>query len=85
MPNQIENQRFTCPECGSDRFGSAQGPGGGIWRGYCHGTVHGKKPGEAELNCKFSWPRSEDAKYFKGTGTFSPASAVGQAPASRKP
>jgi hypothetical protein len=68
--------QFTCPECGSHKFGStcdggAAGPFPSAeeaqayfaryaW-GHCHGQV---RTMHGEKSCHFSWPRSTDAKYF---------------------
>lgn len=48
--------RFTCPECGSDRFGSFEDENSALV-GRCHGD-HGA--------CTFTWARTdeEDAKVF---------------------
>ena len=84
--DQVENKQFTCPKCGSHKFGSSLATGtvqNGTWHGHCHGVVQ-VNPAAAARNCGFIWPRSEDAKYFRGTGTFYPASGAGQAPP-RKP
>jgi hypothetical protein len=55
-PVSIEARReFTCPECGSHSYGSSGciGPIEAMI-GHCHG----------DNGCKFSWPRSDDDKYF---------------------
>ena len=49
-----EHKEFRCPKCGSKYWGTTMFPGD-IERGFCHGS----------LGCHFSWPRSEDHKYFK--------------------
>lgn len=74
--NLIEGQQFTCPSCGEHQWGTATE--GETSTGHCHGYVvatlgvfgDGVQP--PRRNCSFSWPRTEDAKYFKGTGSFSP-------------
>jgi hypothetical protein len=54
-----ESGSFFCPKC--DDFthwgtSSCTGPSES-WTGHCHGT--------REMGCGFSWPRTEDAKYFR--------------------
>lgn len=62
----IEYREFTCPECGSHMFGTSDPGGAGCFGlslgafGYCHG----------ESGCRFTWRRSEDDRYFSGTGRF---------------
>jgi hypothetical protein len=45
--------QFTCPQCGSHCYGSS---GLNCMQGNCHGPN----------GCRFTWPRTEDAKYFSG-------------------
>lgn len=49
------NQRFTCPECGSHKFGSSLGTNDRLTR-FCHGRGH---------TCKFRFSQDDDALYFK--------------------
>lgn len=73
----VEGQEFTCPGCGSHAFGSSSDTG------YCHGSTMAAPIGRHEttvpVHCAFSWARTpeEDAKYFKGDGTFSPKYQTG--------
>jgi hypothetical protein len=79
MTKMIENKEFTCPKCGSHKFGSALVSGtvqNGTWEGCCHGVVQ-RTPGVA-TNCGFTWSRTDDGKYFKGTGHFYPGENIGQ-------
>lgn len=79
--DQIEDEDFTCPECSSHYFGTsseavhkgmtaAESLAGST--GHCHGY---KGPA---LPCTFTWPRSEDARYFTGNGRFRSRTAVAQ-------
>lgn len=73
----IEAKQFTCPQCGSNQFGTyypGHGTQGGI--GTCHGYIGVSGASNEVEPCGFTWPRSEDAKYFKGTGVFHPAEQV---------
>lgn len=65
VPELVEDKEFTCPRCGSHMFGSFDARASGIVR-YCHGN-----------NCQFSFPITDDALYFKGTGHFSPRLVIG--------
>ena len=59
-PGMIDVTEFTCPVCGSHRFGTTiKGPplDARTNVGHCH-----------NIPCKFTWPRSDDAKYFHKTG-----------------
>lgn len=69
----LEEQEFTCPRCGSHLFGTSGD------EGECHGEISVSERGEGTLvaHCRFTWPRSEDSKVFKGTGRFHPKHAVG--------
>lgn len=60
----IEEREFTCPTCGSHMFGSSMQPDGTYDR-MCHGYIGPGNP------CHFTFPQSDDNKYFKGTGSFS--------------
>jgi hypothetical protein len=92
-PDQIEEKIFTCPECGSHCWGTSS-PGlsdmnlaelsqqelvelfDKISVGNCHGHI--PSGDGSSTSCRFTWPRSEDGKYFVGTGRFFPAMAVGE-------
>lgn len=79
MEEQREAQEFTCPYCGSHKFGTHtplnQDPAtSGI--GTCHGYVQSKL---GQIPCSFTWARIDDAQYFKGTGRFVPTLGVAQA------
>lgn len=50
------NVEFTCPKCGSHYWGTTELKSGGT--GNCHGTLN------PITDCDFTWPRSEDNKYF---------------------
>lgn len=49
--------RLICPNCGDTKFGSSQQPNGELVR-HCHGHVNDEQP------CAFTWPQSDDDKYF---------------------
>ena len=49
MTDRIEGTEFRCPLCGSRRWGTDMTQP--EWVGYCS-------------ECPFTWPRTEDAKYF---------------------
>lgn len=72
----IEDVQFTCPQCGSHEFGSSDPGKPDEMRGHCHGTWTDAQG--ADRNCSFSWPRTEDSKYFKGLGTYSQLEFTGQ-------
>ena len=57
-----EITKFTCPNCGGYKYGT-DGSAGPVetWIGHCQSDF---------INCHFSWPRTEDDKYFTGTGHF---------------
>jgi len=64
---QHKERRFECPKCGSYMFGSSQNADGTLTR-HCHGNEH--------CSCGFTFPDSDDDKYFHdiceacgGTGT----------------
>jgi len=66
--NLIDVTEFTCPRCGSHKFGTSlngdpRDPHIGV--GYCHNP------------CGFSWRRSDDAKYFRKTGRQIAAVCIG--------
>jgi hypothetical protein len=65
MSDQIEEQEFTCPECGSHCFGTYSE--GASSEGQCHGRL-----------CRFTWNRLDDARYFRGTGHFHSRTVQGQ-------
>jgi hypothetical protein len=46
---------FTCPKCGSDRFGSSNCLGPGPMVRHCHGR-----------GCDFTWPQGDDDRYIDG-------------------
>ncbi len=79
--NLLEGTTFTCPKCGSHMFGTSTADDKST--GYCHGYVdapaaEGVAPGRQQ--CGYSWERSRtnDAKCFKGTGSFTPRVQVAQ-------
>lgn len=92
--DQVEDLEFTCPKCGSHKFGTALNDGAlpldaplaevqasfdGHATGFCHGTVRVQRFFSiAETTCGFTWPRSEDAKYFRRTGRFRPRRVAAQ-------
>lgn len=52
---------FSCPKCRSRFYGSTSA--GSDMKGHCHGEV---MTGDGYLSrCSFTWPRSEDWKYFR--------------------
>jgi len=51
---------FTCPECGSNKFGSYVRDG--ILYGSCHGYVSCHR--RYSEPCAFTWDRKDDEKYF---------------------
>lgn len=51
------NVEFTCPECGSHYWGT-DGLKTEELTGHCHGVIN------MVTDCDFSWPRSDDRKYF---------------------
>lgn len=63
----IEDEEFTCPQCGSHKFEQDDRSG------LCHGVIGAIK------NCGFTWPNSDNAKYFKGTDKFFKRSFVASA------
>lgn len=74
----FEQREFTCPECGSHRFGSSNCNALTIEEmdGHCHGYIF-DRPTDGVLEhttrvkpCSFTWSRKEDDLYFKGTGQF---------------
>lgn len=88
--NLMENQEFTCPVCGSHQFGTSfedvKNPNG-LSHGHCHGryavtqlSAEAVAAGHTVPTrpCSFSWPRTDDEKYFKGTGSFYPRVQTGQ-------
>ena len=80
MTDQVEQKRFTCPRCGSHKFGTHV-EGAVRWdlstsTGACHGYTQTKM---GSLPCGFTWPRTDDAKYFRGTGVFMPVVGIAQA------
>lgn len=48
---------FTCPDCGSHKWGTYFGDFGS-----CHGTY--KKPSGELVSCRFKWERKYDGEYF---------------------
>ncbi len=50
-----EELKFSCPKCGSYMYGSSERPSG-VWTRHCHGNER--------HSCKFSFPESDDWKYF---------------------
>jgi hypothetical protein len=91
--DQIEDMQFTCPQCGSHHFGSGIDPPVSTplsqadldrMEGMCHGYVPSEQrlpngaPGQRA--CGFRWWRKDDAKYFRGLGTFRPRTMAGQSP-----
>lgn len=66
--------KFTCPECGSNKFGSSNCTAEDIadMIGLCHGTV--QTVYGSTRSCNFTWSRADDAKYFTRTGDLMPAS-----------
>ena len=47
---------FYCPVCGGNYFGTSNAQDWDVAEGHCHGDVSA---------CSFSWPRSDDWKYFR--------------------
>ncbi len=62
-PALVEHREFVCPMCGGREFGTSRLIASGAEEGYCYGRN--------ERSCSFTWKRSEDSKYLKGTGTYS--------------
>ncbi len=50
---------FICPNCGDTKFGSSEQPDGSLVR-HCHGVLDG----DEAAPCSFTWPESDDHKYF---------------------
>lgn len=68
--------QFTCPVCGGHYWGTCfKSPNGPFFEdaeGYCNGWIRVSLVAsfETDRRCQFTWPRSEDAKYFsKGVPT----------------
>lgn len=61
-----EEKEFTCPRCGSHRFGS----------GLEHGAL--RRHCEGERRCHFTWFQCDDDQVMKGTGRFHPLIHVAQ-------
>lgn len=91
----VADLEFTCPNCGSHHFGTSvrgsQPPSSGpitqidatpltdeAWLALAEGMCNGYR--EDEQRCNFAWPRAEDAKYFKSTGTTHPRTVIEEAP-----
>ena len=54
-----QHSRFTCPKCGSHKFGtSIHGDNPKDWVGHCDFRV------DDDIGCQFSWPRTDDHLYF---------------------
>ena len=54
-----QHSRFTCPKCGSHKFGtSIHGDNSEDWVGHCDFRV------DDDIGCQFSWPRTDDHLYF---------------------
>lgn len=71
---------FTCPECGSHKFGTNNclAEDAAEMTGECHGTLQRYGAQRAAVACTFQWSRADDAKYFTGTGDLmSVSSAIG--------
>jgi hypothetical protein len=77
-PALIDVTQFTCPRCGGCQFGTTSDmkalndPNSGT--GHCHGMLGTV---QAPRTCGFTWPRSDDAKYFCKTGKQIAAMYVG--------
>jgi hypothetical protein len=75
--------QFTCPNCGSHEFGSVQEQAAPLLlMRYCHGRA-GERGDEA---CSFSWPDTDDPKYFtrRDLGISGAGAAGGHQEISRK-
>jgi hypothetical protein len=75
--------QFTCPSCGSHEFGSVEERAEPLLLvRYCHGRA-GERGDEA---CPFSWPDTDDPKYFtrRDLGTLGTSAAVAVAGFSQK-
>lgn len=60
----IEIMEFTCPRCGSHKFGSFT-ENGKLVR-HCNGEFEGR-------SCLFMWHEWDDAKWMHGTGVWMPS------------
>lgn len=56
---------FTCPTCGSHKYGSSgcTGPTTQM-TGHCHGYI--RQPDGSQRVCSYSWPRTKDAELHPG-------------------
>lgn len=79
--DMIEETEFTCPGCGGHYFSSSLDDGEDAqnrdakWTGRCKGASLGWKRGYTR--CSFTWPRTDDRLYFRGTGRFEPRVVAG--------
>jgi hypothetical protein len=80
----IDETEFTCPQCGSHKFGTVFEDGvhgvldASAMVGYCYGDKTVRSPvGIRLVRCPFSWRRNDDAKYFRKTGRQHAATYVG--------
>ena len=78
----IDITEFTCPRCGSHKFGTTLDPMRRLDLrtsvGHCHGDRTVRTVGGISLvRCEFSWSRVDDAKYFRKTGEQQAAVHVG--------
>lgn len=75
----IEVREFTCPACGSHRWGTFTMMAGRVAVGSCSG--YDEKSGTA---CRFVWLRRDDDDYMRGTGEFLP-DTIGAMPVEAPP
>jgi predicted RNA-binding Zn-ribbon protein involved in translation (DUF1610 family) len=63
VPDHLKST-FVCPECGSSLYGTSNclAPFS-EWVGNCHGEK--QLPDGRVSSCHFTWPRTDDSKYFK--------------------
>lgn len=80
LEDTIAQTEFTCPRCGGHEWGTYFEDGAfnpadiNAGNGLCHGTVVTTR---SRTVCRFTWPRRDDAKYFRPTGRFYPRTCVG--------
>lgn len=60
--------KFTCPQCGSFRWGSFRNDDKSLTR-YCNGI---REVGNHARSCGFTWHERDDAKYMRPTGELMP-------------
>ena len=93
VTTMIEDTEFTCPLCGSHKWGTScdelaafndlpasERTVSNMSKifdehaiGWCHGYTSAGP-------CQFKWQRRDDAKHFRGLGTYNNGTSTGRAP-----